>query len=135
MLSSTVIWLSYSSPACFPSRCRDGFEMTPNGKTCEDANDCLSFPCLNGATCHNQPHGKPFTCECPQGYSSKLCGTLQSEHRLKLGMGALAIILACLIILLRKYRPFNILLSLSSVARRAGVPTEWRSPSTTCALT
>lgn len=36
-----------------------------------DVNECLQFPCRNGATCKNL--NGTFECICPEGYSGTLC--------------------------------------------------------------
>ncbi|XP_078375736.1 uncharacterized protein LOC144659170 [Oculina patagonica] len=53
----------------FICKCREGFF----GDTCEkDIDECLtSEPCLNGATCENEPGS--YTCTCPPGHSGKNC--------------------------------------------------------------
>jgi protein crumbs len=49
---------------CF---CTPGF----SGSACEiDFDECLSHPCLNGATCMNKIN--EFSCICTPGYTGKL---------------------------------------------------------------
>uniref|UniRef100_A0A8C4HVR7 Sushi, nidogen and EGF-like domain-containing protein 1 n=1 Tax=Dicentrarchus labrax TaxID=13489 RepID=A0A8C4HVR7_DICLA len=40
---------------------------------CEEINECLSQPCLNGGTCRNQLGS--YQCECGDGFSGKRCQT------------------------------------------------------------
>ncbi|KAL1023372.1 hypothetical protein UPYG_G00039960 [Umbra pygmaea] len=40
---------------------------------CEEINECLSMPCLNGATCRDRV--ATFLCECDQGFSGNHCQT------------------------------------------------------------
>lgn len=45
--------------------------------TCEEINECLLKPCLNGGTCRNQVGS--FQCECGEGFSGKRCQTDVNE--------------------------------------------------------
>ena len=76
--------------------------MTPDGKGCEDRNECLDNPCINGGTCINRDTNERYTCICPGGFSGSNCELMQEEQILRLSMGALAAILVCLLIILSK---------------------------------
>jgi hypothetical protein len=76
--------------------------VTPDGKGCEDRNECLDNPCINGGTCINRDTNERYTCICPGGFSGSNCELMQEEQILRLSMGALAAILVCLLIILSK---------------------------------
>ncbi|XP_071484069.1 uncharacterized protein [Diadema antillarum] len=40
---------------------------------CDDIDDCLSSPCLNGGTCLDKLHA--YQCICPRGFNGSLCET------------------------------------------------------------
>ncbi|XP_076009719.1 sushi, nidogen and EGF-like domain-containing protein 1 [Genypterus blacodes] len=44
---------------------------------CEEINECLSQPCLNGGTCRDQVAS--YLCDCVEGFSGKRCQTVVSE--------------------------------------------------------
>ena len=76
--------------------------MTPDGKSCVDRNECLDNPCRNGGQCINRDTVERYTCLCPSGFSGHNCELMQEEQILRLSMGALAIILLCLLSILSK---------------------------------
>ena len=76
--------------------------MTPDGKGCEDRNECLDNPCLNGGSCMNKDNTERYKCACTAGFSGANCELMQEEQILRLSMGALAAILVCLLIILSK---------------------------------
>ena len=78
--------------------------MTPDGKSCVDRNECLDNPCRNGGQCINRDTVERYTCLCPSGFSGHNCELMQEEQILRLSMGALAIILLCLLSILSKTR-------------------------------
>ncbi|XP_022246295.1 neural-cadherin-like [Limulus polyphemus] len=80
--------------------CPDGFMKTPDGLNCTDADECFINPCFNGGTCIDLPDGRGFYCICLDGYSGIDCQTLVEANTIKLSMGALAVILSCLLFIL-----------------------------------
>jgi hypothetical protein len=75
---------------------------SPDEKICVDENECLKFPCLNGATCSNREPPYRYYCECQPGFWGQNCELYQEGQILTLSMGALAAILVCLLIILSK---------------------------------
>lgn len=80
--------------------------MTPDRKGCVDKNECLDSPCRNGGVCLNQDPRIRYRCICPDGFWGENCELVQEGQKLKLGMGALAAILVCLLIILSEYWHF-----------------------------
>lgn len=78
--------------------------MTPDRKGCVDKNECLDSPCRNGGVCLNQDPRIRYRCICPDGFWGENCELVQEGQKLKLGMGALAAILVCLLIILSESR-------------------------------
>ncbi|CAG7819551.1 unnamed protein product [Allacma fusca] len=82
--------------------CGEGLEMSPDEKRCEDKNECKDNPCLNGGVCSNREVPYRYYCECLPGYWGQNCELYQEGQILTLSMGALAAILVCLLIILKK---------------------------------
>ncbi|CAG2214236.1 CSMD [Mytilus edulis] len=51
--------------------CQKGGTMSASPPACEDINECLSTPCQNGATCHNEVNA--YSCTCVPGYQGTNC--------------------------------------------------------------
>ena len=83
--------------------CPRGQRVTPDGKSCVDRNECLDNPCRNNGQCINRDTVERYTCLCPTGFSGNNCELMQEEQILRLSMGALAIILLCLLSILSKW--------------------------------
>lgn len=79
--------------------------MSPDGKGCTDKNECLDSPCRNGGVCINQDPRLRYRCVCLDGFWGENCELVQEGQTLKLGMGALAAILVCLLTILSKSLP------------------------------
>ena len=83
--------------------CARGQRVTPDGKSCVDRNECLDNPCKHGGICTNRDtinSEVPYVCRCQDGYMGTNCELMQKEQILRLSMGALAIILFCLLFIL-----------------------------------
>nr|CAD7586064.1 unnamed protein product [Timema genevievae] len=80
--------------------CGEGQSVSADGKGCTDKNECLEEPCLNGGTCINQDPRHRYRCICPGGFWGDNCELVQEGQTLKLGVGALAAILTCLLTIL-----------------------------------
>ena len=89
-----------TNPKRKPIRCPRGQRVTPDGKSCVDRNECLDNPCHNGGTCINRDTQERYTCLCSTGFSGQNCELMQEEQILRLSMGALAVILICLLMIL-----------------------------------
>ncbi|TKS78021.1 Protein crumbs -like protein 1 [Collichthys lucidus] len=75
--------------------CRLGY----TGARCEtEIDECLSSPCLNGATCLDRLDH--FQCECVPGFSGTLCESKKEEHRERVPWLAVTIPLTTLCVLL-----------------------------------
>nr|CAD7430770.1 unnamed protein product [Timema monikensis] len=99
----------------FECTCGEGQSVSADGKGCTDKNECLDQPCLNGGTCINQDPRHRYRCICPGGFWGDNCELVQQGQTLKLGVGALAAILTCLLTIL-------ILLLLSVACNRRREP-------------
>lgn len=82
--------------------CGEGRIVSPDGKGCTDKNECLDSPCRNGGSCINQDPRLRYRCVCLDGFWGENCELVQEGQTLKLGMGALAAILVCLLTILSK---------------------------------
>ncbi|XP_066147632.1 neural-cadherin isoform X5 [Euwallacea fornicatus] len=80
--------------------CGEGRIMSSDSKDCNDKDECLDLPCLNGGTCINLEPNLRYRCNCPDGFWGENCELIQEGQTLKLSMGALAAILVCLLIIL-----------------------------------
>ncbi|XP_046677370.1 putative neural-cadherin 2 [Homalodisca vitripennis] len=67
--------------------CGDGKVSTSRG--CEDRDECLDNPCLNGGFCVNQESRIRYRCECPEGFWGQKCELAQERQSMRLGFGAL----------------------------------------------
>nr|CAD7597146.1 unnamed protein product [Timema genevievae] len=84
----------------FECTCGEGQSVSADGKGCTDKNECLEELCLNGGTCINQDPRHRYRCICPGGFWGDNCELVQEGQTLKLGVGALAAILTCLLTIL-----------------------------------
>ncbi|CAB4065532.1 Neural-cadherin [Lepeophtheirus salmonis] len=96
--------------------CPRGQRVTPDGKSCVDRNECLDNPCQNNGQCVNRDTAERYICHCPSGFSGSNCELMQEEQILRLSMGALAIILLCLL---------SILIA-DLVRQESDLPSAWR---------
>ncbi|XP_065207824.1 neural-cadherin isoform X2 [Planococcus citri] len=81
--------------ACGPGK------ISAGDKRCVDKNECLEKPCLNNGICENlgpeSPYG--YRCICAEGYLGHNCELHQQEQSIQLGLGALAAILVCVLLI------------------------------------
>ncbi|XP_069183734.1 putative neural-cadherin 2 isoform X2 [Procambarus clarkii] len=72
--------------------CGEGRVLSASRATCEDEDECVWEPCLNGGTCFNKPSG--YLCACPNGFNGHHCQLPDvGDTSLKLSLGALVAIL------------------------------------------
>lgn len=79
--------------------------VSSEGKGCVDRNECLDMPCLNGGTCINQEPRLRYRCVCPENFWGENCEFMKERQALKLSTSALAAVIACLLIIISKFRP------------------------------
>jgi hypothetical protein len=89
-------------------RCNDGLEVNETLTGCQDLNECDYHPCGPGFKCHNIDKGRGWYCECEQR-SCTNCSCvwdigMNSQTEVSVGIGALSIILACIIAYLGKFQ-------------------------------
>ncbi|KAG8330089.1 beta-catenin binding [Homalodisca vitripennis] len=102
--------------------CGEGRSISTDGKACVDRNECLDSPCQNGGVCFNQEPRSRYRCVCLEGFWGDNCELVQEPQTMKLGLGALATILGCLLVIL------VIVLALVLYNRRRDVPVKKARP-------
>ncbi|XP_050686791.1 putative neural-cadherin 2 isoform X2 [Eriocheir sinensis] len=81
--------------------CGEGQKLSAGRGTCEDVDECVWQPCLNGGSCFNK-HAVGYVCECPSGFGGEQCHMPDATNTtLKLSLWALAAVLVwCAFLLL-----------------------------------
>ncbi|XP_054283546.1 neural-cadherin-like [Macrosteles quadrilineatus] len=87
----------WNTNRCF---CGEGNVLTPDGKLCVPSNDCWVKPCMNGGVCQEVDNRQQFRCVCPDNYWGDQCELAQDRHTLRLGIGAFATVLSCILVVL-----------------------------------
>nr|CAD7403376.1 unnamed protein product [Timema cristinae] len=106
--------LQRNCPSNKPSVVRDS-PCPPTGRAARIRTNVWINRSLNGGTCINQDPRHRYRCICPGGFWGDNCELVQEGQTLKLGVGALAAILTCLLTIL-------ILLLLSVACNRRREP-------------
>jgi hypothetical protein len=57
--------------------CDEGFELSADGLSCSDIDECADSPCANSAKCFNTQGS--YTCDCPMGWMGPNCGMNVNE--------------------------------------------------------
>ncbi|XP_047739324.1 protocadherin Fat 3-like, partial [Hyalella azteca] len=74
----------------FTCDCGEGFQLSPDGSSCLDVDECRYEPCLNFASCSNSVPG--YHCSCTSGYAGHNCE--QQAGPLAFPLGGLPVLLA-----------------------------------------
>ncbi|XP_068200505.1 neural-cadherin-like [Palaemon carinicauda] len=78
--------------------CKEGSVLSKDHMRCVQVDVCFHDPCLNGGTCFVQESS--YTCSCPQGYQGTNCQLAYEPANSRVTLGAMAILIFCLIIII-----------------------------------
>lgn len=102
----------------FFSRCPLG--LSPLDGTCVDIEDCENNPCLNGGVCREGFNG--YNCTCPKNFYGQNCEIERERVVLTIGPSGIIPIVACLLLLLRKYVYMYVYVCVRMCSLRKGEP-------------
>ncbi|XP_066975574.1 neural-cadherin-like [Macrobrachium rosenbergii] len=78
--------------------CKEGSVLSKDHMRCVQVDVCFHDPCMNGGTCFVQESS--YTCSCPQDYHGTNCQLANEPSDPRVSLGALAIIIFCMIIII-----------------------------------
>lgn len=80
--------------------CPLGFK--PRGVDCENENECLMNPCLNGGICKDYSDSRRYTCRCPPSHTGMHCELELQQSAVIASTDFIVAVIFCVFLLLGK---------------------------------